>query len=758
MVHLKPEIFTNCQSIIFELISTIFMIIASILIIIQGFDNDNLRNYKSREIKTERLLFSQFSHEVFSNIESSPFQNSSNNQGSVDLTAELKFNNFFDCRGVKDDELNEEICQDRIIKNNWTCCRAECCLRSNGGKSYCYDYNFDLKNPNIYNNKILSYDAKEYFEDPRRRLCTYYNQYYGDIKKFLNKNIKIKRLSFNYEKLLLNNLSSFCISIYDCPKEYIDCGIIDTLNRHLYASNGNLCPVNDIILDKGNIILENSFESGSNQKRIILRNIISEIPPLVHEYKNKIICNDEGLTNEEITIRDINKLLKNNKNIYRKLENIEIPLNLIGNGVKIENKMNKNSKLYWYTTNYIGFNTLEDLQKFKKYFNKSDHTNNCLFKVGRDIYPYIKPIIIMFPLLAIFLYYIIFLILVLFEKILSIKKRNMIHFIIRVIILTAMFIIECIFYLMVTKEFEKIEIDMDENYKEILDLYNKRRNQLKYFLSIIFLILAFVSTIIFFFANCELSKKNLDIINDDIINNNDKKDAILNDDNNNINENQNRVNNNIIDNRINIIQNQDSDRLQLKENRNQKINNNINTSNNFINNNESNNIQINKENLFHSQTVHFSINQNVINNENDNKEQPENNIINEISINYSQRFNSQNIINNNDNYIHNDEDQKKDKDQPEFNDNIPMKSNNKEALTLKQNRKNSKNVIKKQKSFSNLNQNIKIEKPYKKDKKLISESNHDGNKVNMEDFFKENLISDNGDLISKSANSNPKNN
>ena len=32
-----------------------------------------------------------------------------------DLTAEFKFNPSFDCRGVKDNELNEVVCQDQII-------------------------------------------------------------------------------------------------------------------------------------------------------------------------------------------------------------------------------------------------------------------------------------------------------------------------------------------------------------------------------------------------------------------------------------------------------------------------------------------------------------------------------------------------------------------------------------------------------------------------------------------------------------------
>ena len=723
MFHLKSDIFINCRSIILEIISTIFMMIASILMIVQGFDNDNYRNYKTREIKTERLLFSQFSNEVYSNILSSPFQNSSDNQGLTDLIAELKFNPSFDCRGVKDDELNEDICQDRILYDNWTCCRAECCIRTNGGIVSCYDYNFDLKNPNIYNHKILSYDEKEYFEDPRRRFCTYYNKYHQDIKTFMNQTIKKKSLLFNYKELLLNNISSFCISTFDCPKDYIDCGIIDTMDRHLFASDGSLCPVNDIILTPNGIILENIFENETNYKSIILRSIISEIPPLAHEYKNKTVSNDNELKSEEITIKDINKLLKNSKNIYKKLENVEIPLNSIGNGIKIESKMNKNSKFYWYTTNYIGFKTLNDLNDFEKYFNKSNPMDNCLYKIGENIYPYIKPIIIFFPLLIIFLYYLVFLILVLFDKISSIKKRNMTHFTRRVFILTAMLIIESVFYDRVTNEFKKIEIDMDENYKEILDLYNKRRYQLKYLLSIIFLVFAFVSSIIFFFVNCEMVEENMEILKND----NDERNVIIPYDdniNNDVNENQsqNRINGNNI---INSILQQNSDRSQLNLNNNQSNNENSDPPSDSQNNNEENksSIKSDENNSQYNQNINYSNNNQEENNNDkeDNKEQSINNINNDSNINNSKIINDQNNSIKEENNINNNDEQEEEV-QPEFN-NIEMKSNNNEKLNLKDNRQNEYKIT----------LETKQEKLDKNDKRQESSKSQEDNKENVED-------------------------
>ena len=755
MLYLKTDILINCGSIILELISTIFMIIASILLIVQGFENENYRNYKTREIKTERLLFSQFSQEVYSNILSYSFFNSSNVQ--QDLTAELKFNSFFDCRGVKDGELNEEICQDRIINNNWTCCRAECCSKTNGGIIYCSDYNFDLNNPNINNYKILNYDEEEYLEDPRRRLCTYYNKYYKDINTFMNQKIQIQKASFNYEDLLLNNNNSlYCINIFNCPENYTDCGIIDTMDRHLYAMNESLCPINNILLEQNSFIIESNIDQIPNNKKIIIRNIISEIPPLSHEYKNKFVSQDNDLQNEEITIRDINKIIKNDKNIYRKLENVEIPINLIENDITIGNKMNKNSKLYWFTTNYIGFNTVEDFKKFEKFFNKSDHYNNCLYKIGGDIYPYIKPIIIMFPLLIIFIYYITYLSLNLFNKINSTKQSHITFFFIRIFILTAMFAIEIAFYIKVTKEFKKIEIDMDENYKEILDLYNKRRFQFKYFLSIMFLVCSFISTIILFIINIEIPEKNLEI------NNNDNE---IN--NQNINSIDENINPNIINNNVIIINRQESDRLQLKLDRNNRdVNDDINPNDNSINNNEEenniNNIPIKKDNLFSSQnTIRFSLNQQInnINNEIELKKSHNNIKIsqNEININYSQNFNKDNIISDNINNIniHNNENNinneniignYKEKEKNDFKDKLHIDTNynnnpnEQETLTLRIN-KNHRTLpkISIAKNNKKTNNQKKSEDDKKSDKKLITESNQENNKSNKDDLTQNNI-------------------
>ena len=46
---------------IFELVSTIIMIIAYILLIIQSFNNYNFKEYKNKNSLIERFLYEQFS-------------------------------------------------------------------------------------------------------------------------------------------------------------------------------------------------------------------------------------------------------------------------------------------------------------------------------------------------------------------------------------------------------------------------------------------------------------------------------------------------------------------------------------------------------------------------------------------------------------------------------------------------------------------------------------------------------------------------
>ena len=199
---------------IFEIISTILIIISNILTIIQSFNNYNFKNFKNKEVITERFLYEQFCYEVYSNINSPSFSNQNvsgwlnfsnfytpRNSVEIEMEIEMKMKSYYDCQGVNDDELNEVICQDKII-NSKTCCRAECCLRTNGDEGnniFCNDYTY---NSIPSNEKILFYNDEEKFEDPRRRFCTYYNLYDTSKSSYeLINNQILYNYSNNYEEL-----------------------------------------------------------------------------------------------------------------------------------------------------------------------------------------------------------------------------------------------------------------------------------------------------------------------------------------------------------------------------------------------------------------------------------------------------------------------------------------------------------------------------------------------------------------------------
>ena len=287
MPHIKLESFSKTQSIIIELISIFFIIIGLILITVQGFENDKFKKSKSREAKTEKLLYNIFRKEIYSNLLLPAFVSQSNDYYNYpqDLIVELNINSYFDCRGAKDGELNEEICQDKLINNNYTCCKAECCSRTNGGQVFCTNYNFELDSPNINNPRILNYDREEYFDDPRRKFCTYCNEYDMYAYNFNNQKILIYKVNYTYKDLLLDQVPYACINYTQCRENYIDCGIIDTMHRHLFVSDGALCPVNNIKYENQIVEIENLHyqDNTINNKHIILRNVLAEIPPNTHE-------------------------------------------------------------------------------------------------------------------------------------------------------------------------------------------------------------------------------------------------------------------------------------------------------------------------------------------------------------------------------------------------------------------------------------------------------------------------------------------
>ena len=67
-----------------EILSIVLAIASYILIIIQSFNNYMFKNYKTRSLVAERLLYEQFSYEVYESILSYPYIQSSSSTSNVE--------------------------------------------------------------------------------------------------------------------------------------------------------------------------------------------------------------------------------------------------------------------------------------------------------------------------------------------------------------------------------------------------------------------------------------------------------------------------------------------------------------------------------------------------------------------------------------------------------------------------------------------------------------------------------------------------
>ena len=563
------------SGIVFEILATFIMFISYILGLIQSFINYNFKNYKTKEGIIERLFYEQFSYEIYSNIKKYAFsKNGHYNYNYYDyMDIEFNSDSFYDCRGIYDEELNEEICQNKEI-TNFTCCRADCCMRTSGNTIKCNNYQFDSSTiPE--NNKILFYNDDEFFEDPRRRFCTYYSKYNGNqYHYYLPNSVNLYKMKSNYIELYLNNNYPYMyIGKANYNGLYTDCWTIDTKGNHLYLNYGSYCPITKV-----NKISENHYDfSNSDYPKIIIRNIISEIPPNIHEWRNNYINSDTKKKLSNINIKDINKVIKNNydKEIYQEqVKNVDI-------SQLYKDPINKKQKFNWYTTNYIGFENEKDLRTFLDNFDANDNTNNPLYKIGKDLYPSTETIIIIFILIALCIVYFIIFLLSLFKNYEKLKKSLFWLFIVKQIILILSFGASLGVYIWITHKFKEIKIDIDENYKVILNLYNERRLQLIFLIGLILLPIGEIFNILVWIN----AKKNSYQPRG-------------------INDNASNSNNNILNNEKNINTNSNTKRIPHQESRNlitsenRGLMENENVKENEANNNNNNAIQ-NKLTLSH---------------------------------------------------------------------------------------------------------------------------------------------------------------
>ena len=474
----------------FEIVSLGIAILSYILIIVQGSINYNFKNYKTRSLIAERLLYEQFGYEVYESIKSYAYAlnegTSCYESWSSDMTVEVKLDYFYDCRDVYDPELNENKCQNQIVNGN-TCCKSECCSKTNGDKIFCNDYLFTFDNDKIKNNRILYYNDEEYFDDPRRRFCSYYNIYttsknLGAYTSYTN----LYRSKYNYKDIYLSDSIPMYIGKSMHSNSDLDCGIVDTKGNHLYMNgNSEPCPINGIT-SSGSL----EAYTYDPRRQIIIRNILSEIAPNVHEWKEIFISLlDYENTKEYQNLQE--KILKtrNNdfKNVIDKDSNIYYKRDLTANSQTFSTSYPK-ANLNLYTTNYIGFESKKDLNAFIDNFNEDDYRDNLLYRFGKEVYPSLETIICGSVLIVLCIIYLILFIYFHFK----LNDHYLWLFIVKESILGATFLIELGIYIWKVYVFKRINIDMDSNFKKILKLYNTRRVQLWLLFGLIFLFISII--------------------------------------------------------------------------------------------------------------------------------------------------------------------------------------------------------------------------------------------------------------------------
>ena len=482
----------------FEFISLFALFISYFLFVYQSFINFYfVNNYISKDLIAERFLYERFCDEIYFNIRSYPFTEviKTNNTNEANLKLEVKLDTYFDCQGVNNGLLNEKECQNKIV-SNLTCCRSECCKRTSESFT-CNNYNFEIKRPNFYES-ILSYNDEERIEDPRRRFCKYFNKYSNSTSILLNQYYKVINFSKNYEELYLSDDKSSSYIGTEKKEDFTDCGEVDTLKNHLFVKN-QVCPINYILRDGENLFFDSI---SSTSLGIIIRNILSEIQPDIHEWNDKYKEEDELY---KITIKNFNQLINENENYYKK-QDAYFYINELPDFYNYEYKINRHQKIYWYTTNYIGFKSKEDLKEFRIIFK--NNIDNPLFQITRNILP--SKVSAALGIIFMALSFISIFLLIFFIKVNS-KKIN-IFFLIKDLIILITFVAWLIIYIIYTNiKYKSININIDNHYKEIFDLYNNRRKQ-KYFLaSIIIMAFIIIYEIYFIFFSKKNFKENKNI-------------------------------------------------------------------------------------------------------------------------------------------------------------------------------------------------------------------------------------------------------
>ena len=487
-----------------------------ILIIIQNIKNIIFYSEKSKEIIAEKIIYEQFSHEIYSNIKSRIYYEIRQTSISTECDSgyeiikfPLRMEYFYDCEGIFDDKIDKKDCQDKIT-NPQHCCELNCCrdyIINKEKKHFCSDWTyfpyFDSRNDicsyiSIYNGKFYYINNK--YKYCARRLDKVYEDLLSDFDKNKNCDIKFIFDSANHY---------FCNGDYNYNNYfYYD------YQYHYYYNYENLVAQNIISNVTPSLInIENSFRISKllNKKEYDESKIKKELKKL-NEISNKNIenafkKNDDVFTNYYVYFSYMNsgELISGNEPIFKKFK---------------DNSFLQGSSGNWYTRNYIGFSNIKQLKKFKKYFDENNHKNNSLYKLS------ISELFLYIPLVSIIIIGILFISEIIILIYILIKRKNLdkndiiekitIYYLIITIFSFAFFLI--IYLSCFICNFDNIEIKMEKFFQRVLEKYMERREQLYLKIGIILFFVDVIILIVFFIYITRNTFKTKEVINSRPIN------------------------------------------------------------------------------------------------------------------------------------------------------------------------------------------------------------------------------------------------
>lgn len=472
---------------ILHIISFLLLIISLILILIQNIKNIIFYLEKSKDIIAEKLIYEQFSHEVYSNINSKILYNISKkskeekcDEGSSIIKFPIKIESFYDCENINDNNnIDKNECLNQITSSSF-CCESNCCRDYVFSKEY---YHFCSNKNNFYQN------------DSRNDVCSNFSIYNGKFYYIKTEKYCAKRLNKTYEELLLHiNVTDDCSNI-----------TFDTVGHHFCIGVNNFSDFsNKTIVQNIFSVVEPKYINIENYLRInILLNknkydetkIIEELKKLKEISIKKI---EDAFLKEERVVNNYNKyeifylkdLISGDEEVFDKFKN---------------NRYYNSGNITWYTKSYIGFNDYNELQKFKKYFDEKDNKNNSLYKISTS------SLILIISIISIIIVFFLFIFIIIYISyfIKKIEKYYLINIPYKKIslcfIISSSFIFLFFFIIYLSCficKYDYIQIDMEIFFKLVLEKYNERRKQI-YLLAgfIIAFINLILAIILFYFSN-----------------------------------------------------------------------------------------------------------------------------------------------------------------------------------------------------------------------------------------------------------------